>query len=138
MTKLRDFWRWSERVQDRFGVRVVLAVLSLVVIGGSLGQIALRASSINRDRNAILEALTTTSLMAGDDVARSLKEKGTFEAGGREWAMSLCATRRARFSAPMVESPFLLRSLNTVFATKRLRGLRRGWSPSLKPHGSEP
>ena len=85
MTKLRDFWRWSERVQDRFGVRVVLAVLSLAVIGGSLGQIALRAGSINRDRNAILEALTTTSLMAGDDVARSLKEKGTFEAGGREW-----------------------------------------------------
>ena len=85
MTKLRDFWRWSERVQDRFGVRVVLAVLSLTVIGGSLGQIALRAGSINRDRNAILEALTTTSLMAGDDVARSLKEKGTFEAGGREW-----------------------------------------------------
>ena len=80
MTKLRDFWRWSERVQDRFGVRVVLAVLSIVVIGGSLGQIALRATSINRDRNAILEALTTTSLMAGDDVARSLKEKGTFEA----------------------------------------------------------
>ena len=85
MTKLRDFWRWSERVQERFGVRVVLVVLSLVVVGGSLGQIALRASSINRDRNAILEALTTTSLMAGDDVARSLKEKGTFEAGGREW-----------------------------------------------------
>ena len=45
MTKLRDFWRWSERVQDRFGVRVVLAVLSLAVIGGSLGQIALRPAA---------------------------------------------------------------------------------------------
>ena len=38
MTKLRDFWRWSERVQDRFGVRVVLAVLSL----GSLADHSVR------------------------------------------------------------------------------------------------
>ena len=76
--------------------------------------------------------------MAGDDVARSLKEKGTFEAGGREWGdVSLRDASGAifgpdgRVAIPLEVAEYCLRN-------EALRGLRRGWSPSLKPHGSGP
>lgn len=126
MSLLRLLRERLDDLQRRFGVRVALSALAIVVCLGWFGATWITGRSLERDRVALVEALRAANLRNGDEVATEFAEKGTVTLDGRVFGKEAIArTARAMYEqdGSIVNAPAAARLI--------LEDRLPGWTPAF-------
>ncbi len=93
MTAIKNFYRRLDKLQRKLWLRFALSGLVLVLCGTTFGWLIAASTSLDSQRQSLIEAMMGQNLAERDDHAVSLAETGRVYLNGREYGNDRLAER---------------------------------------------